>query len=159
MDTEGLAADGGGSERPTAGSITQRRKAVGERAFLASLKLGHSVRAAARTAKVSYSEFYRRRERDVEFAKLWEDAENEGIDALEEEARRRAYDGVERAVYYQGEKIGSMRQYSDQLLMFMLKAKRPDKYRDVGNTSVSVTSESHTTIEVRFVDQFRLGGE
>ena len=32
--------------------------------------------------------------------------------------------------YYKGEVVGHTRKYSDALLMFLLKANRPDKYRD-----------------------------
>lgn len=158
MGTDGLAADGGGSERAEGGNITQRRKDSRERSFLDALAEGHTVRGASRIAGMSHTEFYRRRQIDVEFAQAWEDAENAGIEALEEEAHRRAYRGVERDIYYQGEVVGQQQLYSDQLLMFLLKAKRPDRYRE-SSMAVSISSESHATIEVRFVDQFRLGSE
>ena len=33
-------------------------------------------------------------------------------------------------IYYKGELVGHVRKYSDALMMFLLKAHRPDKYRD-----------------------------
>ena len=51
-------------------------------------------------------------------------------DTLEMEARRRASLGVEEPVYYQGQVVGYVRKYSDVLLMFLLKAQRPEKFRD-----------------------------
>jgi hypothetical protein len=50
--------------------------------------------------------------------------------AMEEEAIRRATRGVREDIFYQGEKCGEKRVYSDGLLMFMLKAARPDVYRE-----------------------------
>ncbi len=41
-------------------------------------------------------------ERDEEFAQRWKDAIEEGADRLEEEAIRRAVQGVDRPVFYQG---------------------------------------------------------
>ena len=43
---------------------------------------------------------------------------------------RRALEGGEEPVFYQGKIVGSVRKYSDTLLMFMLKARRPERYRD-----------------------------
>ena len=50
------------------------------------------------------------------------------------EARRRAVEGVERIVYHKGVECGRVREYSDTLLMFLLRSHRPQKYRD--NTKV-----------------------
>ena len=37
---------------------------------------------------------------------------------------------MEEPVFYQGEVVGSVRKFSDTLLMFLLKGNRPDKYKD-----------------------------
>jgi hypothetical protein len=50
---------------------------------------------------------------------------------LEDEAVRRAYEGVERPVFQGGKQVGVVREYSDTLLIFLLKALRPEKYRGV----------------------------
>jgi len=65
-----------------------------------------------------------------EFAAAWENALQEGIDLLEEKARQRAFEGIERNVYYQGKVVGKQKEYSDGLTMFLLKAHRPERYRD-----------------------------
>ena len=53
-----------------------------------------------------------------------------GTAALEDEAVRRAYHGVEEPVFYKGVQCGSITKYSDKLLIFLLKARDPAKYRD-----------------------------
>jgi hypothetical protein len=49
---------------------------------------------------------------------------------LEDEAVRRGREGHLRPVFHQGKEIGAIREYSDTLLIFMLKARRPAKFRE-----------------------------
>jgi hypothetical protein len=48
----------------------------------------------------------------------------------EDEADRRAVEGVKRAVRHRGKVVGHEREYSDQLLALQLKAGNPDRYAD-----------------------------
>jgi len=50
------------------------------------------------------------------------------VAALESEAVRRALSGVTVPVFHQGRECGSTIKHSDQLLMFLLKTLRPDRY-------------------------------
>lgn len=50
------------------------------------------------------------------------------VAALESEAVRRALSGVAVPVFHQGRECGSTVKHSDQLLMFLLKALRPERY-------------------------------
>ena len=52
-------------------------------------------------------------------------------DILEAEAHRRAVEGVEEPVgWYRGKPGGTVRRYSDNLLMFLLKGVLPERYKD-----------------------------
>lgn len=73
---------------------------------------------------------YNIREKNEKFRLEWDSAVEEGTDTLEDEAKRRAYEGVDHPVTYQGEITATYKDYSDTLLMFILKARRPDKYRE-----------------------------
>lgn len=73
---------------------------------------------------------YEARESDEAFAAAWDDAIEAATDALELEARRRAVEGTDRPVFYQGGEVGYVREYSDTLLIFLLKAHRPKKFRE-----------------------------
>jgi hypothetical protein len=54
-----------------------------------------------------------------------------GAEQLEGEAIRRAFDGIQVPVgWYQGQPGGYVTQYSDKLLIFLLKGAMPDKYTD-----------------------------
>lgn len=98
--------------------------------FLLSLSECGNVTQAAKDAGISRMTAYRHRERDAEFAEAWDDAVEEGTDALEAEARRRAMQGVEEPVYYKGYVVGHVQKFSDTLLIFLLKAYRPETFRD-----------------------------
>lgn len=57
-------------------------------------------------------------------------AEEEAADVLETEAYRRAVEGVEEDVFQMGGKVGVRRIYSDALLVRLLQARRPQKFRN-----------------------------
>lgn len=99
--------------------------------FLVELEqTGGNVTSAAKRASISRRAAYEWRDADAEFAKEWDEAIEAGTDGLEQEARRRAYEGVDEPVFYQGEECGTVRKYSDTLLIFLLKGRRPEKYRE-----------------------------
>ncbi len=52
------------------------------------------------------------------------------IERLEAEADRRGYTGYPEPVFYEGVHVYDRTKYSDQLLMFRLKALAPEKYRE-----------------------------
>lgn len=143
--------------RAAAAPEQQQAPDWGER-FLAVLATNANIRRACRDAGVSRANVYQRREKDGAFAAAMQDALDDAIDDLELEARRRAQDGVRRMKFHQGQPImvplfgadGSPvlypaplvaagepvmvpyleHEYSDVLTIFLLKAHRPDKYRE-----------------------------
>lgn len=88
------------------------------------------VTAAARKAGINRQSVYVYRDRHPDFAERWKQAEAEAVEMAEAEMHRRAVVGVLKPVYQGGEKVGAIREYSDTLLIFMLKARRPAVYRD-----------------------------
>ena len=96
--------------------------------MLEALALGMSPMRAANAAGVGRSTAYLWRQEDPEFAAKWDEAVAEEIDRLEDEAFRRAVKGVKRPVYRGGVLVGEITEYSDRLLMFLLKRRRPEVY-------------------------------
>lgn len=84
---------------------------------------------AADRAGVSRRVVYDWRREDPDFALAFDEAALDSLEALEYEAFRRAREGVPKPVYWQGERVGQVREYSDTLLIFLLKARAPDIYR------------------------------
>jgi hypothetical protein len=80
--------------------------------FLELLERDANVTRAAKGARVSRMTVYRYRDARPSFAKRWAEAEKLGGEALEDECRRRGFEG------------------SDTLLIFLTKAHKPEKYRE-----------------------------
>ena len=62
---------------------------------------------------------------------------------------RRARDGVKRPVFYMGQIVGYIQEYSDTLLKFLLEAKRPAVYR-ARNINVMAPDGGDGVLEVRW---------
>ncbi len=89
------------------------------------------MRLACETAEVGRSSHYRWLGEDPAYRGAFELAEEDAADILEAEARRRAVEGVEKPVGgHKGQPGGYVREYSDVLLIFLLKGLRPERYRD-----------------------------
>jgi hypothetical protein len=87
-----------------------RRTPEAEAKFLAALRLGKSIAAAARAAGIGRRTSYDWRDRDPAFASAWDEAWDVGTDHLEDLALK----GAERG--------------SERLLLALLKARRPERY-------------------------------
>ena len=105
--------------------------------FIKTLETVGNVKLACFKAGISRTTAYRTRDRYSSFADQWEEALLDAADILEGEARRRAVDGVEKPVYYKGKLIDTVREYSDGLLTLLLKAHKPERFRDRRDVEVS----------------------
>ena len=79
---------------------------------LASIAEGNTATHAVKGTGVAYRTVYQWKQDDPEFDAKWQAAMEAGTQVLEQEAKRRAIEG------------------SDQLLMFLLRGKRPEQYRE-----------------------------
>lgn len=120
---------------------------------MAALAESGNVRLSCGSVGIERSTAYDLRNSDALFAEAWEHAQDQAADLLEEEARRRAVEGVQRLKFDKGQLItipliGSdgkpvldddgkimttpyiEHEYSDTLLIFLMKGANPAKYRD-----------------------------
>lgn len=109
---------------------TERTSQRARELFLKELAERGNVSDAAEAAGVGRRTAYQWREGDADFAALWAEAIERAADRLEREAWRRAVEGTDKPVYQGGELVGYVREYSDTLMQTLLKATRPDKYRE-----------------------------
>jgi DsbC/DsbD-like thiol-disulfide interchange protein len=124
--------------RKTAGTrartLVQREAAPNEAelrsAFCTALAETANVTRSCKIAELGRTTAYLWRNSDTDFAKAWDAALERGTDALEDEAVRRGHEGTEKPVYQGGKLVGTVREYSDTMLTIMLKARRPDKFKD-----------------------------
>lgn len=92
----------------------KRRDSAGDwkAPFLANLRITGNVRQACIAADIDRSFVYKTKNSEEEFNKQWQDAMDDAIDDLEMVARARA------------------QEQSDLMMIFLLKAHRPEKYRE-----------------------------
>lgn len=96
--------------------------------FLASLALTPNVAEACRNAGITRKAAYDRRKADPDFAAAWDEALEESTDELVAEVYRRATHGVEKPIYYKGNIVGHVQEYSDSLAAFLLRSHRRSVY-------------------------------
>lgn len=101
-----------------------------KRAFLSAYAHLGLVTRAARAAKIERTSHFLWKRDDPEYAAAFEMAQQIAGESLEDAAVERARYGVERPVFHQGKICGYVREYSDTLLIFALKAAKPEKYRE-----------------------------
>ena len=100
--------------------------------FLEALRAGWTVANAATRSGFARQRFYELRESDETFAQEWDEAIESGTQVLEDELHRRAMEGWDEETFDgDGALMRRVRRYSPALLIFSLKARKPDVYRDI----------------------------
>lgn len=113
--------------------MAMERKTTAQRSrarFLAELAKTGNVTHACEAAQVSRHWVYDQRNTNPVFAAAWEDALEQAGDGLEQEAYRRAVLGWDEEVYTNAGYQGTVHKYDSSLLALMLKAAKPEKYRE-----------------------------
>lgn len=130
-------------------------------AFLAELAQRGIVSDAAKAAGAARRSVYEWRDADPAFRAAWDDALDQAVDTMEREAYRRAVEGIAEPVVgrvardQDGILTGEdgrplyIRKYSDSLLTTILKAHRPEKYRERADVQHS------GVIQFEFVNNWR----
>jgi hypothetical protein len=109
-----------------------------------------SVTAAAKRCAVSRASHYKRLERDPRYRAAFEDAEALIGATIHAEICRRALEGWDTPVFWQGKQCGSIRKYSDRLLVLLAKAHCPE-FRD-RVTVEHCGGQADVRLRVEFVD-------
>jgi len=101
--------------------VRTKRNAERREQVLAALREGAECSEAAKAAGLGRTTVWTWRQADEAFAVAYADAGEQGTEVLESLARKRAVDGA------------------DTLLIFLLKARRPEKYRDTVRVDQTTT--------------------
>jgi len=109
--------------------------AVKVNAFFHHLGRTGSVTVAANRAQLRRTTLYQRRQEDDAFAERWARALDLGVERLQDNAMNRALNGTPKPVWRNGQQVGSVQQFDNRLLQFLLKAHRPDLYGDRGHAA------------------------
>lgn len=155
-------------------AVKRRRGIPKKGAFLAAYVRLANVSKAAKAAKIERALHYRWLEEDPDYPKQFQAAQREAAQVLEDEAIRRAHEGINKPLVYKGqftyktrpkrnadgsivqengktvyEEYGAplaVREYSDGMLMFLLRGFMPGKYRE--NSSVELSGPGGGSIPV-----------
>lgn len=130
---------------------TPERAGAWKEAFLGALGEHGMVTRACREVGIGRTTAYDARHADDAFAVAWADVEELTTERMEREAYRRAVEGVESDIFYRGGVVGTEREFSDTLLIFLLKARRPDRYRE----NISVRHAGGVRVTVPQLDEGR----
>jgi hypothetical protein len=150
-------------------------------AFCAALAETGVVARACQAVDITRQTAYEWRREIPEFSEAWDNALEIGITALEDEAHRRAFEGVNKPVVHQGQftqlhryvvddegnrvlddkgqpkvepvvdangqpVVATVKEYSDTLAIFLLKAHKPEKYRE--NTRMELTGANGGPVQI-----------
>lgn len=94
--------------------------------FLESVRRTGLVAKSAKAAGTNSRRIKTECESDKEFAAEMQESLVIYAETVQEELHRRAMDGVEETVYFQGQECGTKINYSDALLTTLVKAKSPE---------------------------------
>ena len=114
--------------------------------FFAELAKHGQITRATTAAGIDRSHAYKLRDSDPVFGERWSIALETYVDTLEAAAHQRAVEGTDKGVWHQGEQVGTERQYSDTLLLAMLKAKR--KREDGDASKIELTGADGGPVKV-----------
>jgi len=133
--------------------MSSRLTAQKRKLFLAAYVECGAITSAAKATSVCETLHYKWLA-DPAYAAAFAEAEKQAINRLEAELFRRVYEGTEEPVVYQGElcyqkdakgkltnKALTIRRKNDTLLIFALKGKRPDVYRDNFKGELAITGD------------------
>jgi len=120
--------------------------------FLSGLRDLPNVTHACKRAQVSRNFVYEQRKEDAAFATAWDEALEEGLDAMDGEMMRRAFKGTLEPMVSAGKKVCTVRKYSDTLAIFLAKAHRPERYRDT--VRQEITGKDGGPVDMKATHEF-----
>ena len=103
---------------------------INETAFFKAMSVFPNINKACQQSGLIPRNVYHKRKNDEVFRERFEEAVALGLQAIEDRAMEMAFQGIERGVYYKGEKIATEFEPSERLAELLLKANMPHKYRE-----------------------------
>ena len=134
----------------------KRTKKQQQSDFLAVFAEVVSVLRACKKTKVARSSIYDWLKKEPAFKAQFDEACELALAALEDEAVRRAFEGTNKPVYQSGKKVGTIREYSDTLMIFILKARAPEKYKERQELTGKNGAPLNQTVVVKMPDGVNL---
>lgn len=151
---------------------------LAQRGFLAAFAATGQIGPAAAAAGIDRSTHHRWRREDSAYDELFKQAAEEAASAFEDLAIQRATEGLDEPVFYQGEPVYKrcpvtnaleldeqglpvplmIRRRSDTLLLSVLKAWQPKKYRENHHVEGSITHSGAAALSDAELERIARGG-
>lgn len=149
-------SNGEKAKNPYAAKFTPAK----QQRYFACLAEGWSKTRASAAAGVNASTIAYHRKTNPEFVEQEFEATQRGTDRIEDEATRRAVEGVAEPVYQGGQLVGEVQRYSDQLMGLLLRGRRPERYKDrVEQSGNVVLTDQMSDRKLAMGLLFLLGGQ
>ena len=129
---------GGDNEEFLSGRHIQQQARL-KRFLVVLARTGRLMFSAQQAGYKDTGPIHKARREDPLFDEAFKMAMDAASDILEEEAIRRAVEGVEEDVFHQGVPVGTRINYSDSLLQFLLKGAKKDKYAQHSKQETTVS--------------------
>ena len=140
-DTDQLTAN----PPPKKGDAEREEK---QATFLASFRQTANVSESCLAADIDRSTFYEWKEKYEEFGMLYHQAEQIANDRLRFEILRRGVEGWDEPLVSAGKRVGTVRKYSDTLLIFLAKA-RMEEFREKSKLDVNTNVRAVEIYKIR----------
>jgi len=144
--TNQLAPRTKNTSHPRSPAGSERTRRAKQSKFLDAFRNSKTVSGSVRITRTSRQTHRNWLATDPEYAERFQDVNDELTDELEQELRRRAMEGSEEPMYHKGERVGFRKRRSDACLVLLLKAKRPELFRDPADISNEI-DHSPTAID------------
>lgn len=122
--------------------------------FLEIVAKNGNVKTSAALLGLSYNTIKNYASKDPYFAEMIEIAENQFAAGVEKALYERGVQGIEEDIWYQGEKVGTKRVYSDKLLEVLAKATDKERFStkpSESNTLVVATDQGVAQVLGKFL--------
>lgn len=116
--------------------MTEKQRIEAQAMFLTAYEKTANVLAAAEQAEIDRTLVYYWLEHDERFGLAYNLADKAANAHVEAEIRRRAIEGWDEPLVSAGKRLGTVRKYSDTLLIFYAKRRMPE-YRDTASTTIN----------------------
>lgn len=104
--------------------------------FLAMLAITGSQVIASAHARVSYMTVKDHRRADPDFAQQVQEADDHATELLKDRAMQLAMEGNMEAIYYMGVPVGYQRKFDSRLIVELLRARSPEKFKTPGQAPI-----------------------
>jgi hypothetical protein len=145
FNAESVTASADPDRSPAAAEHRDVTKSPKERFLKAFAELAY-IGLAAKKAGIHRGTHYKWLDEDPEYEEAFKHLKEDVIEMLEREADRRGHDGILKPILYEGVIVHHIREYSDTLLIFRLKALKPEMYRD--NVKIDASMKHSGAIKV-----------